>query len=357
MKFLKHNTGNFSFWTKISLQLHCFRFTGNITVKAKEHPLYAIDCEMCKTAEGSEVTQIAIVDESLNCIYKTYIKPDNPIIDYVTAYSGITAEIMKDVKTTLAEVIKHINNILPTQAIFVGHSLENDLKALKLYHNKVIDTATIFSSGKGGSFKPGLRFLAMKFLKAKIQDSASGHDPSEDAMTCMRLVKLKVKRGPKFGMVSPANDNSLSIYLTKQSKTGVFIDKPIVAQQHCRGLAQALPATSDAEGLDTLIRRLSSKSEFYWLHLYKLEPIYRACTTIHDMINNPQLPDALKFIDESIQKIYSALPADTLFVVYSGCSGYWKKPEFNGSDEAIKKMMANIVAQVRRGLLFLKVKN
>lgn len=312
---------------------------------------------MCKTAEGSEVTQIAIVDESLNCIYKTYIKPDNPIIDYVTAYSGITAEIMKDVKTTLAEVIKHINNILPTQAIFVGHSLENDLKALKLYHNKVIDTATIFSSGKGGSFKPGLRFLAMKFLKAKIQDSASGHDPSEDAMTCMRLVKLKVKRGPKFGMVSTVNDNSLSIYLTKQSKTGVFIDKPIVAQQHCRGLAQALPATSDTEGIDTLIRRLSSKSEFYWLHLYKLEPIYRACTTIHDMINNPQLPDALKFIDESIQKIYSALPADTLFVVYSGCSGYWKKPEFNGSDEAIKKMMANIVAQVRRGLLFLKVKN
>ena len=326
-------------------------------MKAKEYPLYAIDCEMCKTAEGSEVTQIAIVDECFNCLYKTYIKPANPIVDYVTAYSGITAEILKDVTTTLADVVKHMNNILPTQAIFVGHSLENDLRALKMYHDKVVDTATIYSSGKGGSLKPGLRFLALKYLRAKIQDSASGHDPCEDAMTCMRLVKLKVKKGPKFGILASGNENSLSVYLTKQSKTGVFIDKPIVAQQHCRGLAHALPATSDEQGLDTLLRRLSSKAEFYWFHMYKLEPIYRQCTTIHDMINNPQLSEALHYIDESVQKIYAALPADTLFVVYSGCSGYWKKPEFNGSDEAMKKLMANIVAQVRRGLLFMKVKN
>lgn len=326
-------------------------------VKARQYPLYAIDCEMCKTTEGSEVTQIAIVDESLNCIYKTYIKPANPIVDYVTAYSGITEVILRDVKTTLADVIKHVNNILPTQAIFVGHSLENDLRALKLYHDKVIDTATIFSSGKGGSFKPGLRFLAMKFLKAKIQDSANGHDPSEDAMTCMRLVKLKVKKGPKFGMSPTGNDNSLSVYLTKQSKTGVFVDKPIVAQQHCQGLAQAIPATTDDAALDTLVRRLSSKSEFHWAHLYRLEPIYRACTTVHDMVNSPDLVPALKFLDESLQRIYTALPSDTLLLVFSGCSGFWRKPEFNGSDEAMKKLMANIVAQVRRGLLFLKVKN
>ena len=327
-------------------------------MKSSEYPLFAIDCEMCKTAEGSEVTQIAVVDESLNCIYKSYIKPANPIVDYVTQYSGITAEILKDVTTTLPQVIKHLNNILPTQAVFVGHSLENDLKCLKLYHDKVMDTATLYSSGKGGSMKPGLRYLAMRFLKAKIQDSANGHDPSEDAMTCMRLVRLKVKNGPKFGiMQSNGEDNSISVYLTKQSKTGVFVDKPIVAQQHCRGLAQALPATSDEVGLDLFLRRLSTRSEFFWLHLYKLEPIYRACTTIHDMINNPDLGDALKFIDECIKSIYTALPADTLFVVFSGCSGYWKKPEFNGSDEAIKKLMVNIVGQVRRGLMFMKVKN
>ena len=313
---------------------------------------------MCITAKGSEVTQIAIVDETMHCIYKTYIKPANPILDYVTTYSGITAEILRDVTTTLAQVIKHINDILPPQAVFVGHSLENDLRCLKLYHDKVIDTATLYSSGKRGNMKPGLRFLAMRFLKAKIQDGSNGHDPAEDAMTCMRLVRLKVKKGPKFGITqSNGDDNSLSKYLTKQSKTGVFVDKPIVAQQHCHGLAQALPATSDEVALDSFVRRLSTRSEFFWLHLYKLEPIYRACTTIHDMINNPDLGPALKFVDECIKNIHTALPADTLFVVFSGCSGYWKKPEFNGSDETMKKLMVNIVAQVRRGLMFIKVKN
>jgi len=177
------------------------RFTGSVAVKtSSQYPLYAVDCEMCRTAAGQEATQIAIVDESLNCIYKTYIKPANPITDYLTQWSGITADIMKDVTTTLAEVVKHLNDILPPHAVFIGHSFENDLRALKMYHDRVIDTATIYSSGKGGSFKPGLKFLAEKHLKAKIQCSMSGHDPSEDAMACMRLVKLKINCSEHAGI-------------------------------------------------------------------------------------------------------------------------------------------------------------
>ena len=67
---------------------------------------------MCRTVEGQEATQIAIVDESLNCIYKTYIKPANPITDYLTQWSGITADIMQGVTTTLAEVRTVISNSL-----------------------------------------------------------------------------------------------------------------------------------------------------------------------------------------------------------------------------------------------------
>ena len=221
---------------------------------------------------------------------------------------------------------------------------------------QVIDTATIYSSGKGGSFKPGLKFLAEKHLKAKIQCSMSGHDPSEDAMACMRLVKLKIKRGPKYGYGYPGSDNSLSVYLTAHRKSGVFIDRPIVVQQHCNGTAQSIPAVNDKIGTDSLIRRLSSTAEFFWYHMYRLDPIYRASSTVHDMINNPGLAQHLKDIDTDIQLIYQHMPGDMLLLVFSGCSGYWKKPEFNGSDEAISTMMKSIVANVRKGLFFMKVK-
>eukprot|EP00116_Pleurobrachia_bachei_P002862 sb/3463124/ len=68
------------------------------------------------------------------------------------------------------------------------------------------------------------------------------------------------------------------------------------------------------------------------------------------MINNPTLPAALRFIDDAIGAIYAALPQDTLLCLYSGCSGYWKKPQFNGSDEAMKELMKNIVRQTHTAM-------
>ena len=40
--------------------------------------------------------------------------------------------MLKDVTTTLADVQKHLINLLPADAILLGHSLENDLQALKV---------------------------------------------------------------------------------------------------------------------------------------------------------------------------------------------------------------------------------
>jgi len=47
-------------------------------------PLFAVDCEMCVTAAGMELTRVSVVDESLTLVYESLVKPDKPIIDYVT---------------------------------------------------------------------------------------------------------------------------------------------------------------------------------------------------------------------------------------------------------------------------------
>jgi len=47
----------------------------------------------------------------------------------------------------------------------------------------------------------GLKYLANKYLQRFIQDGTDGHDSYEDSKTCIDLVKLKIQKGPNFGIV------------------------------------------------------------------------------------------------------------------------------------------------------------
>ncbi len=66
--------------------------------------LVAIDCEMCYSADGPELTRCSVVDDLGLVIYDKLVKPAKPIVDYVTQFSGITAEMLQDVTTTLSQV-------------------------------------------------------------------------------------------------------------------------------------------------------------------------------------------------------------------------------------------------------------
>lgn len=77
----------------------------------------------------------------------------------------------------------------------VGHSLENDLSALRLAHPKVADTAVLYHHPRGPPSKPSLRWLAQKFLERTIQAGEGGHDSVEDATSCAELLRLKMQNG------------------------------------------------------------------------------------------------------------------------------------------------------------------
>ena len=51
---------------------------------ASKKKVYALDCEMCYTTRGIELTRITVIDEKGQTAYESFVKPDNKILDYNT---------------------------------------------------------------------------------------------------------------------------------------------------------------------------------------------------------------------------------------------------------------------------------
>lgn len=46
--------------------------------------VFALDCEMCCTLRGNELTRVTVVDCHGKTVYESVVKPDSEIIDYNT---------------------------------------------------------------------------------------------------------------------------------------------------------------------------------------------------------------------------------------------------------------------------------
>ncbi len=76
-------------------------FRSTATGNAQAPRLVGLDCEMCVTSKGMQVTRFSLVDEHLRVLADHLVRPSAPVIDYNTRYSGITAEMLAPVTTTL----------------------------------------------------------------------------------------------------------------------------------------------------------------------------------------------------------------------------------------------------------------
>jgi DNA polymerase III epsilon subunit-like protein len=175
--------------------------------------IIGLDCEMCDTEHGLELTRISLVDLNVVVLFDYLFKPATPILNYRQAYSGMTCQLLDPVSISLAQIQLACLQIISSGTILVGHSLENDLRALRLCHLRCIDTSVVFPHPKGYPLRNKLKYLASEYLGIKIQSSGSGllgqdtqqpdpagHSSVEDARAAVELVKLKAIHGPKFGI-------------------------------------------------------------------------------------------------------------------------------------------------------------
>ncbi|KAF1969908.1 hypothetical protein BU23DRAFT_231902 [Bimuria novae-zelandiae CBS 107.79] len=319
----------------------------------------AVDCEMCKDENDvSVLTRISLIDWDGTVVMDKLVKPDTPIKDYVTQWSGITEEMLRDVTTTLSDIQKELLDILTPHTILVGHSLNSDLNAIKITHPFLVDTGILFPHIKGPPFKQSLKWLAQKFLRKDIQKGTEGHDSVEDARTCLNLVKQKCERGPRWGT---GDTNAESIFKrfervirpksNDEHRAGAMVDWGNPNQGPGAQAKVAIGCDSDAEivaGIEHALSGLAvgkngttGQVDFVFARLRELELVRgwwddgrasdeskaRRQAALARLglppdwdaeISNEALGKEVAKTVDNIVRIYKALPPCTAFIVYSG---------------------------------------
>ena len=288
------------------------------SARSEEMPMFAIDCEMVEVNNSeSELARISIVNESLECVYDTYVKPNNPITDYRTRYSGIDENTLKDVTNTLSDVQEKLHTLLPPNSILIGHSLENDFYAMNFVHPFVIDTSCIFTPAATPMNKPSLRRLHKELLTSDIQTDSNGHCSIEDATACMRLVQLKLTKGASC-QVSFSQPN-LHVTLLRElqthgCKTGI-VDKASVVRLFGKTAMFQREVDSD-ESVISQAKEVIPESDFTFVQLHDMENFMKT----DERNDSEKLLEVANSIDSNVVKLVENCPSKTLVFVVCGSS-------------------------------------
>ena len=176
--------------------------------------VFGMDCEMVLTSLGSELARITLVQLTsfensqleTTTVLDALVKPENPVKDYLTRHSGITAELLDPVSTRLEQIQVALRQFLRPTDILVGHSLENDLMAAHYIHPRVIDTSLIFRH-RNKRTKFSLRHMSASLLKKTIQRGS--HCSKEDAEATLELAIRRAWLGDAFALPNTDERRSL----------------------------------------------------------------------------------------------------------------------------------------------------
>lgn len=147
-----------------------------------------MECE-----DGEQLARISIVNEHLEELFESYIRPCSKIVDYRTHVSGITYGHIK--KAPMWEGVKYqVEKILVRKCV-VGHTLWKDLEVMGMSKwsgfKTVIDISKYSQYQENGKLQ-SLKRLALVFLEKEIQTGA--HSSLQDAKATMSLFLLRKQK-------------------------------------------------------------------------------------------------------------------------------------------------------------------
>ena len=282
--------------------------------------LFGIDCEMVDTIVGKELARVSLVDCEGRVVYDSIVLPENEITDYLTQYSGITAKMIRECKKKFIEAQRDLLRLIGENSILVGHAIDNDLKCLKLIHNRIIDTSDIFPHPNGHPSKHSLVFLLSRVLRETL-NRESGHDSVDDARCALKIAMKKLNRGFDY--------NPLTGGSNKQVPLGTLIDGNVHIHNHneahvykldgCTVVRQGGCTEVQPDGC-TVVANLQTPR----LAIHVLTQFQDACE------NNAARKDALIKTDAAIREIIAKLPDNNIVLVLSGCGDIHTLKKFEG---------------------------
>lgn len=161
--------------------------------------MLSLDCEMVVCDDNKRaLVRVCVVDDEEKVLLDMLVKPRIPVIDYLTPITGICEADLKNVTCGILEAQTAVLKLLTADTILVGHSLHNDLNALKIDHPRVIDTSFLFQfCNKPESYNAGLNSLCKAVLGYEFRDDGKPHDCLLDATIPMKIVRHTLKHGIK----------------------------------------------------------------------------------------------------------------------------------------------------------------
>ncbi|KAL0915670.1 hypothetical protein M5K25_016105 [Dendrobium thyrsiflorum] len=170
---------------------------GDMSKERKPKYMLSVDCEMVLCDDGTEeVVKVCVVDKKLMVKLKKLVNPKKSVADYRTEITGVSAEDLVGVTCSLVDIQGFMEKLLKHGTILVGHSVHNDLRALKIAHARVIDTSYIFKySEVRPTYTPSLNSLCKTVLGYEVRKENEPHDCRKDAEAAMRLVLAKLEHG------------------------------------------------------------------------------------------------------------------------------------------------------------------
>lgn len=277
-------------------------------VSSNSRKVVGLDCEMCVAASGLVLSRMTLVeadfsgppssnDDSIYTVLcDVLVQPSEHIIDYNTKYSGITHEMLESVTTTLEEARRILFEYVSASTILVGHSLENDLRALKLVHSRVIDTSTLYVDRRGSGYKSSLRFLAKSHLNLSIQGGS--HCSQEDAIVALKLLRMKLLHGEKYGTAASESDNLVNRISSTMPHKSVIIDTAISSK--VSSAASIISCDNDEHVVKTAVKQVSQK--------------------VHDMVflRLHHSTEESLLLNARLKMIHRSSPVNSLLIVMSG---------------------------------------
>ncbi|EPS66728.1 hypothetical protein M569_08050, partial [Genlisea aurea] len=258
--------------------------------------LIAIDCEMVLCKDGSEaLVRVCAVDRKLKVKIDEIVNPQKDIEDYRTSITGIKAEDLAEATCSLNDVQKLLKRLLSRGAVLTGHSLNNDLHALKMDYARVIDTSYIFKYDGTATRRPSLSFLCKSVLNYELREKGNPHNCLDDARAVMRLVLARLE-GKTDGSVAADEEET--------ENTNLIVHR--------------IPADVTVEDLKTIIPGKFSL-QVKGTKKGKRDTFY---TAIASFENVPDVAEAFEDLEGDLEKDSSGRPQKVIrFLLKSGVSG------------------------------------